>query len=143
MNPPKSETAPGLSDEALAAIRKRVEAAILGPWSVPGFDQAEPARHRILRLTLELTPKLAVQVTPFTNGDVPTAAFVAHARTDIPALLAEVTRLRAGAERVERIEAAARNVLRCWNEGGRVVPMMDALDALETALAPVPPGEGR
>lgn len=74
----------------LAAIRARCAGAIGGPWVVPGYDQAKSWRHKIMRLDMEIAIDLTVQVVPVTVGDVPTAEFVAAARTDVPQLLAYI-----------------------------------------------------
>jgi hypothetical protein len=73
-----------MTDEQLAAIRARCEAATGGPWEV-GHKCEIYTRH--------------YQVGPIGDFWEPAdARFTAHAREDIPALLAEVERLRADAE---------------------------------------------
>jgi hypothetical protein len=77
-----------LGAERLAGIEARLAAAHPAPWRVVGADNWR----------LEGFPQVEMN-TPgqhyFPVTDDATAQFVAHARTDIPALLAEVTRLRA------------------------------------------------
>lgn len=69
-----------MTDEQLAAIRARCEAATGGPWEV-GHKCEIYTRH--------------YQVGPIGDFWEPAdARFTAHAREDIPALLAEVERLR-------------------------------------------------
>lgn len=67
--------------DRLAAIRARVEAATPGPWEVHKSDVI-----RVLPdpTTGEPEPHLVAQSWPVD------ASFIAHARTDIPALLAAV-----------------------------------------------------
>jgi hypothetical protein len=78
-----------LRDEELAAIKKRVEAATPGPWAATGeyFCLAAPDATHVVCFGHDYDD----------YGDVkgPDAEFIAHARTDVPALLAEVERLRA------------------------------------------------
>lgn len=83
-----------MTDDELAAIEARVRAATDGPWTdelAPsvggGFDIiARGARDRIGRVyTMEAD-----------------AAFIASARQDVPRLVAEVRRLNALCERLER-----------------------------------------
>ncbi len=72
-----------LNKEDLEAIRKRCEAAAMaveGPWSYTGDGD------HIVRGSDDIV------CDDFGDGDVGT--FIAHARTDVPALLDEVERLR-------------------------------------------------
>ena len=73
----------------LEAIRQRVEAATPGPWELIGGG--------------EFVTGADVLVAPDDGGvTADNAIFIAHAREDVPALLAEVERLRDGiAELVE------------------------------------------
>lgn len=91
-------TAP-LSEQQLAEIRARVDCVEPGPWAVEydGCDCNEGCMDQ-----------LAVGFGPFTSVEnahrdvTPEAEFAAAAREDVPALLAEVERLRT-ASGVERI----------------------------------------
>lgn len=84
----------------LDAIERRVAAATPGPWwtgrHIPGAvfvaDDSGSPRH-------------ILSISPGTIGTVADAAFTAHARQDLPALLEEVRRLRAALQDV----AAVRN----------------------------------
>lgn len=78
-----TDTAP-LTDQQLADIRQRAEAATPGPWHLDE-DDAEiwSADHSMVADIWEPTHASM-------NGE-----FIAHARQDVPALLAEVARLRA------------------------------------------------
>lgn len=87
-----------MTDEQLAEIKARCEAATPGPWT-------NRRDRRVIRTTRYVSDVIAhVEQQPyndyvhFQNGD-----FIAHARTDIPALVAEVERLRE-ALRGERAE---------------------------------------
>ena len=77
-----------MNEDELAAIEARANAATEGPWEVePHPDQ--PYLDKVVRHYGHLTDLLAQCF--HTNGN---AAFIAHARQDIPALIAEVRRLR-------------------------------------------------
>ncbi|MGE7271417.1 hypothetical protein ACQKK5_08155 [Brevibacillus panacihumi] len=83
-----------MSTEQLAATRERAERATEGPWRVvpdtiggiPIFD----VRDRLDRSLVHT---------------VEDAEFIAHARTDIPALLTEITRLRTALSEMAEYEA--------------------------------------
>lgn len=80
-----------MTDDELNAIRQRVEAATPGPWyrDMPHARVCATGRiiGRIATVTKQGTWSVTVQ-------DDANALFIAHAREDIPALLAEVERLR-------------------------------------------------
>jgi hypothetical protein len=84
----------------LQAIKKRCERATPGPWLVERVHHAPervgyivPARDRHERI---------VETDSGCYGPNPADAdFIAHAREDVPALLAEVSRLSAELERAE------------------------------------------
>ena len=96
----------GLTTEQLAEIRERAEAATKGPWRSHDFGHAGE----------EEPSSIVVHVGKFDHSDLLTydtetavawmprwerqesddAAFIAHARDDVPDLLSEVDRLRAG-----------------------------------------------
>lgn len=90
-----------MTTEELAAIKARCEAATPGPWIAKRFD---PYRSRA---AIYQTPA-AQKVNPLRwqvaaicrEARAQDAEFIAHARADIPALLAEVERLRAALKRV-------------------------------------------
>jgi len=89
-----------MTPEELAAIRARAEAATPGPWKVDeGLALADPL--------LEGEGDWYRQIEGWTNTGYEwlclspeDAAFIAHAREDIPRLLDEVEALRAWSERV-------------------------------------------
>lgn len=70
-----------LTQEEIEAIRKRAEMATEGPWEV-GYDEFDSDSSVYVG---------EEEITPIHRYD---AEFIAHARTDIPKLLAEVDRLR-------------------------------------------------
>lgn len=83
-----------MTEERLAAIKARAEAATPGPW------------HHVLAAIVGTTPcpdddnTTCICNTDWGNSTniQPNAAFIAHAREDVPALLEEVERLRAREE---------------------------------------------
>jgi hypothetical protein len=95
-----------MTDEELQAIRKRVEAATPGPWREDNFT------HRLEDVTGE--PLCAADVDGADAGlwNRADGIFVVHARTDVPALLAEVERLKADLELSEARCGTMGNMLR-------------------------------
>ena len=96
-----------MTREQLDAIRARVEAATLGPW-----EAVTPKRYAAVRSDAE-------RCYVYTQGKIPAdthpdtvarqqrdAQFIASAREDVPALLAEVERLRAELDTVGEVLAA-------------------------------------
>ena len=92
---------PELTEEELKVIEERVNAATPGPWTVTFRDRyfviespsriEYPGNFVINFITIRRTSSLL-----FTEQEVAgNAALVAAARTDIPALIAEVRALRA------------------------------------------------
>jgi hypothetical protein len=77
-----------MTAEELNAIRARAEAATPGPWR-----QGTHAPHAVYREG-ENQGHIAA-AGPMARGTLADVAFIAHARTDIPALLAHVDTLRA------------------------------------------------
>lgn len=74
----------------LDAIRARVDATTAGPWEA----RMDEVRAAEIPATSKKCRRESFWLAD-TLGDED-ATFIAHARTDIPALLAEVERLRAG-----------------------------------------------
>lgn len=106
----------------LDAIRKRTDAATTGPWRlVTDFCDCQPdygCRHgdfpHALRLPVhkasarkqECDPadsldSFSHEASDFGDLTMETAEFIAHARTDVPALLAQVDRLAAEVSRLQ------------------------------------------
>ena len=67
----------------IAQIRARVEAATPGPWH--DVEGATPGMYWV-----ELRHRATICDFPYEQGAQEDAAFIAHARADIPALLAAV-----------------------------------------------------
>lgn len=96
-----------LSDERLAEIRARVDAAAPGPWRESetvadrGADQwyvLPPADYSDLILARGFSDDLPRDARALANR-----TFIAHARTDIPDLLDEIARLREALAQVPEV----------------------------------------
>ena len=77
-----------ITDKRLTDIRARLAAATEGPWSVDGPAQCGPGD------TLTVYPVEDGGTLAYVQPSWDDAEFIAHAREDIPALLAEIDRLR-------------------------------------------------
>lgn len=90
-----------LTDEQLTEMEARCNAATPGPWETRGNDCPEAIQNVYANCYSVATVRL------YPGGDrllvrTANAEFIAHARSDIPALLAEVRALKA--ELVGRVE---------------------------------------
>lgn len=81
-----------MTDEELAAIKARAEAATAGPWHVSGDGTVYSDDRSMEWEASEDAEGLYNYSGKQLDAD---AAFIAHARADIPALLAEVEAWRA------------------------------------------------
>ncbi|MCG7345364.1 hypothetical protein MHZ92_14590 [Sporosarcina sp. ACRSL] len=79
-----------LTTEQLEAIRKRAEAATVGEWE---YFNPRLYSHSIVKSGDIDGRSIAKEISREADGE-----FIAHAREDIPALLAEVERLQAAYE---------------------------------------------
>jgi len=120
-----------MTDEELSAIEERAKAATAGPWRVEehaldltdaGTDHGMPPMfnrevrtswvHGQAKDTFPITP---VWVSPFYSPNAHVrmsahdATFIAAARTDVPALVEEVRRLRAEVAQVNRVLTGERD----------------------------------
>ena len=124
-----------MPQERLDAIQERVNDTTRGPWDCYGngahevFDAGEYDDGDPGELVAPVVTKLS------------DAEFIAHARTDVPALLAEVDRLRAlTTVDDDMVERAARSMSAHWHDWhtnealGRQRAL--AIAALEAALNP-------
>lgn len=112
-----------LTDEQLDAIKARTDKATAGPWSrerpaskLEGWHGGTVVAGTPGRQTIYADPP---------GGSYPSADcdFIAHARTDVPALLAEVERLRARERATMRV---LREMLRAYagnGKGGQMIPL--------------------
>ena len=87
----------------LDAIEQRAHAATEGPWEA-GTGDGDPRPHVWTSRSTGCVAHITY-VVPNDYGDVrpDDAEFIAHARDDVPALLAEVRRLRAMEQRVSKV----------------------------------------
>lgn len=77
-----------MTDAELQAIRERAEKILPGPWRIKHTDDTSYLPYG------DCFPReLWISVTGDRSKE--TAEFLGHARTDIPALLAEIERLKA------------------------------------------------
>lgn len=103
----------------LAAIEERCSAATDGPWRHDGFQ-------------LVYCDELG-DIANATSND---AAFIAHARSDVPALLAEVRRLQADNERLRRgMEALMRIDPYVGRDGEVTLPRYEVKRIADNLLA--------
>lgn len=133
-----------MSDDELQAIRDREWKATEGPWA-PWLDQ-DGATHMNGLLMVGNADGVIPDGESWVEGDVNPVAhcytpedreFIAHARVDVPALLAEVERIR------ERLERAERSLLLYEDRGaglgvwmtGSVVDARLLLDEVERLQA--------
>lgn len=77
--------------DRLEAIRRRADAATPGPWKTGNRFGCGVLGSSVAVISGKLPP---IELDPYRNGRND-AAFIAHARQDIPALLDEVDRLTA------------------------------------------------
>jgi hypothetical protein len=89
-----------MTPEELAAIRQRCENATRGPWSTT-LGSGEHLFTWVVRRHINGGITFIADCLPDGEGltlaeknHVPNMDFIAHARTDIPALLAEIDRLK-------------------------------------------------
>jgi len=80
----------------LDAIEARAQAATEGPWHVDDEEQTVRAREYAGEIVYDRSPEYSSEWAKFK----PTAEFIAHARTDVPALLALVREQRDQLDRV-------------------------------------------
>jgi hypothetical protein len=107
-----------LNSQTLNAIRKRAAKATPGTWKTGREFGSGSLGSHVAVLSGKLPP---VELDPDRNGRND-AAFIAHARQDIPALLAEIDRLR-------NIEDAALDYYRSGGDVDDHNALMDAVRA--------------
>jgi hypothetical protein len=97
-----------LSDEEYHQIRQRCQAATPGPWASCSEDEECALGGELFFLRPAENPGEEPRLSFATDADF---EFIAHARKDIPLLLAEIARLRA-----ERQQAHEAQVQPVWYE---------------------------
>ncbi|MFJ7782230.1 hypothetical protein ACIQY8_05880 [Streptomyces albidoflavus] len=99
-----------LSPEYLAEIAARTEAATAGPWCTDGAEIYQGDEYVSYAFWVGETCR-----ADEADGGTVDAAFIAHARTDVPALLAEVERLRAALSSATDVIAARDDEIGDWS----------------------------
>ena len=110
-DPTPSDTKSDTPPLDLDAIQARADAATEGPWYVESSGD-----HHIVPDVARWRGGMANALT--FGGDFETAAFVAAARTDVPALVAEVRRLSAELAAAEALAALAAEMLGHLDQAG-------------------------
>jgi len=97
---PSLRTTP-LTDDELRAIEQRLAACTPGPWChrMLGFIESLASPRMVIGVTCQ---KYDPDAAPLPGRD--NAEFIAHARQDVPRLIAEIRRLR---ECIEQFETEA------------------------------------
>lgn len=99
-----------MTPKELKQIKARCEAASEGPWEICKEDGVDIIGNNG-EIILELSGKmLGCTVRPYNFK------FIAHARTDIPALIAEVERLKKREDDFADLLASANNDVKQLNE---------------------------
>lgn len=126
-----------MTDADLAAIEARADAATAGPWKndLDKFTDGEDIQACVCNEGIDLLATIATGTeTDWQEAGrsqaVKDAAFISAARSDVPALLAEVHRLRAARQTV--VEALGPAPLHCC--AGCNEEMHQALTAAKEAL---------
>ncbi len=83
-----------LTDEKLAEMQARCDAATPGPWIYDEFQLT-------IDIDLDPLPENTVAQIDELRDHAPDGEFIAHARTDLPQVLADNERLRAEVERLK------------------------------------------
>lgn len=87
-----------MSDDELAAIEARAAAATPGPWWQKSHETPTGDGVELSRLLCYFEDEGDPRFWTWSTDGV----FVAHARTDVPALLAEVRRLRSERDELQQ-----------------------------------------
>jgi hypothetical protein len=99
---------PKLTQEQLEAIRQRAENATAGPW----FEDNGDVKTIAITDRKYTEPEMIAEAW-FTND----ATFIAHARTDIPALLDHIAELEAELTRLKQLDKVRE--LYAWAKSSR------------------------
>lgn len=129
-----------LSEKRLAEIEARAKAATAGPWET---DEGGCCVYEVGFGTREdtLTGPVA-QVVISADGTYADAAFIAHARADVPDLLAEIRRLRSLFPDPEADALVCRSAARAFSlqgEDGGYSDITSELDDIAARLRQISP----
>jgi hypothetical protein len=125
-----------MSEQRLAEITARAEAATPGPWCTDGWEIYQGAPEDVPNLLKWIGETCRPEDT---EGAAADAAFVAAAREDVPALLAEIEQSRTAARAAAAIfrQIATRAEARQWPHPGMLRQAAADLDRIAGG------GEGR
>lgn len=85
-----------MTDKELSEIKARADAATPGPWRVDAVDNESGQTLYCAEVFIEPGVSAVWRMNP-------NASFIAHARTDVPELVAEVKRLRSELARARKL----------------------------------------
>lgn len=94
----------------LAEVEQRVNAATPGPWWNDGHE-IYVGEDGIPAASTWIGETCSVELPDYGDAN---GTFIAHARQDVPALVAEVRRLKARVEELERATPAETALCSCW-----------------------------
>lgn len=129
-----------MTEQELAEIQERCAEASPGPWKPDAYDMG-PDNYSLS--VLDSKGLVILEVPSTSSLDESNLLFVAHARTDVPALLAEIARLKAENARLREALALRHELVNesvkygPWGEkvyGDRIDAILAKMDA---ALSPV------
>lgn len=122
----------------IEAINERVTRATPGPWWVQGPVKTHDGAYRDAFVAFGTQGDLSDTFDLMERYDVDTDyQFIAHARTDIPALLTEVVRIEAAAQSMRAALAACADALEAHarSEYDGTIYFDDEMDRVERARA--------
>jgi hypothetical protein len=90
-----------MTPQERATIRTRAAAATRGPWTHQWMQSAISSREGVIAMVVHFVRYPSSGATAQDNDN---AACIAHARTDVPALLDEADRLQTFIERLWRAQ---------------------------------------
>lgn len=98
-----------MTPEERQAVRERVERCLPGPWAavVTKYHGVERRKQRIVICTAQDSIATLTASEGMEVHEMPEAVFIAAARTDLPALLADVERLEGENARLKEVAAKA------------------------------------
>lgn len=109
----------------LAVIVARAKTASQGPWSVENFGELSP-HGEVITSDVEIVMAADGESIVADHCTTRNAAFITACRTDVPRLVAELTRAR---EEIEQMKAAIKAWAECDVHDSRSDQIMDDLAA--------------
>lgn len=126
-----------MSDLDLEAIKERCDAATPGPWALSSWTEWGATSYGVKDVAppggtvRDSDPAHRHCLTPMEESD---AAFIAHAREDVPALVAEVERLREALHAADMAMVLAVGRIRRGTSGAAVTGLVAASNRAESLL---------